>query len=131
MSEEKLAYSKANCPCANTGKFPVVAQAAAVLYGNLVRDANICFAAADEVLEYSFLAIITAHTQAGTAIKPGSQEAQWEMNRVLTGLEARLKARYQHALEVLNKLTPEERAAWERGEDHLSKLVNNLPKVES
>jgi len=74
---------------------------------------NLCKDSANAALEQMILVIATGLAIGGTIIESGSQEAFWETERVLTGIEGRVMRQLQYAQEMSNKhgLNPEKAKA--------------------
>ena len=88
---DKVPYAEATCGCnALLGPFSMIIQQT---YYGLIKGNNICREAEVPAFEMSILAMAACVALRGTIIQPGSDEAKWEIDRVLTGLEGRLLSR--------------------------------------
>lgn len=68
---------------------------------SVLKQNDLCQNAAQYVLEHSILNMVTFLAIAGTAIDEGSQEAEWETDRILTGIETRLRERVKELYAML------------------------------
>lgn len=90
-----------DCPCFNDPRTKVhvmsnmvaLSQAFGAMLVQGSHEAQICHKAMPEVFEMAIINMATIIALDGTIIEMGSQEAQWETERILTGLEGRLLER--------------------------------------
>lgn len=68
---------------------------------SVLKQNDLCRNAAQYVLEHSILNMVTFLAIADTAIDEGSQEAEWETDRILTGIETRLRERVKELYAML------------------------------
>lgn len=75
-----------------------VGQHCGLMFGSGLDAAGVCNAAQGHALELVIITLATVAALRGTQIECGTQEAQWETERVLTGIEERLlhKLRWMH-----------------------------------
>lgn len=103
------------CACSEEGvleqKLATVALNAAGMFASACAQLDLCRRAVDAAVDYSVVAMITQATIRGTIIEPLSQEAEWEMLRVLDGMEERLKHKVRTEYAFARTLPPERLAA--------------------
>jgi hypothetical protein len=101
-----------DCPCFEnpvthdimmTNMVAVVQSIGALLVAG-ARSAHLCEKTLPVVMEMAIINMATILGTRGTAIELGSQEAQWETERVLTGIEGRLMERVRVYYEMAREL---------------------------
>jgi hypothetical protein len=96
--DEDPDFAMKQCACAT--------QMTGQLAGELMHDmmdAHMCRVAMPFVMENLIIQLVTQLALMGTVIEAGTNEALWESERVLNGLEARVLAQMRHAYEHAQK----------------------------
>lgn len=111
------------CGCYHDGRSTMAALQVALSFRDITEHMGLCDESRYYAMELCIVSLISNMILSTTAIDPGSQEARWETERIIKGLEARLMRHVNRSYEQMAVKGGYDQA---RFEDQYTKLAQSI-----